>query len=57
MIQRQMLKYRGLSSPVGSRTRELRDLHEPRLDRVGEAEVAHHPREDPVRVLARTRPR
>ena len=31
---------------------ELGDLDQPRLDRVGQAEVAHHPGEDPVRILA-----
>jgi hypothetical protein len=30
---------------------ELWDLHEPRLDRVVQAEAAHNPGEGPVRVL------
>ena len=50
-----MLKYAACSSPVGSRVGELRDLHQPRLDRVGQPEVADDPREDPVRVLAGAR--
>jgi hypothetical protein len=33
----------------------LRDLHEPRLDRVGQPEVADRPGEDPIRLLAGAR--